>query len=190
MDQKFSHISVSNQMDQSFIMSWFVLVKVQVFWKANKIWRKSQFLIFWQLSKCQNKWGTFFKFCCLWLLTTSCPLILHLLVDFPFGIFLWLPYKICTSNFKMLIEDGKIKNPWIWIQTNLFFIKWIEKKVENIIQSKKFELCCFFVLLYVQPHEILSSSFFAVLFFFKISLNFGRNLRYLTLVTWQEDWQP
>ena len=134
-------------------MSWFVLVKVQVFWKANKIWRKSQFLIFWQLSKCQNKWGTFFKFCCLWLLTTSCPLILHLLVDFPFGIFLWLPYKICTSNFKMLIEDGKIKNPWIWIQTNLFFIKWIEKKVENIIQSKKFELCCFFVLLYVQPHE-------------------------------------
>ena len=62
---------------------------------------------------------------------------------FPFGIFLWLPYKIFTSNFKMLIEDRKMKNPWIWIQTNLFPIKWIEKtfvRVKIVGQSKKFKL--------------------------------------------------
>ena len=69
--------------------------------------------------------------------------MLHLLVDFPFGIFLWLPYKIFTSNFKMLIEDRKMKNPWIWIQTNLFPIKWIEKtfvRVKIVGQSEKFKL--------------------------------------------------
>ena len=93
--------------------------------------------------QCQNKWDFFFQI----LLPSQCLtlwlLMLHLLVDFPFGIFLWLPYKIFTSNFKMLIEDRKMKNPWIWIQTNLFPIKWIEKtfvRVKIVGQSKKFKL--------------------------------------------------
>ena len=164
------------------------LGEISGFLKSPKNLKKSHILTTKWMSK---QVGFFFQI----LLPSQCLtlwlLMLHLLVDFPFGIFLWLLYKIFTSNFKMLIEDRKMKNPWIWIQTNLFPIKWIEKtfvRVKIVGQSKKIKL--FFYCTWNNMKFNLLPSLQSCFFFYMIFLNFGQNLRNLTLVTWQEDWQP